>query len=434
MEKFRPFQIGLLAGFALLGLVSLIVLASFRGFSINIANPYGDRVEIWGTLDETVILQTIRSIADGEDDFSSVDYIQKDPRSFEDELVNAIAENRSPDAIVLMHEDLVTYRPKLQPIPYESFSERMIKDNYIDGAEVFALSDGLYAIPFAVDPLVMYWNRDIFSAGGQALPPATWESLTDITQQLTLRDATRNILQSTVAFGEFTNVINAKQSLLMLLLQSGSRMIEETDRGYVVMVDEVRGESALRPLNAALQFYVEFSNANSPLYSWNRSQPDDLTAFLAEELALYFGFGSEVLRISERNPNFNFDSAAVPQGAGATVKRTYGQFYGLALLQSSPNPQGTYRALLRLTQPDVTAAVSERLGLAPTERNTIAAGAPNAHRQTVLNQALISYGWLDPDKEESSITFETMVNDVVSNRLNVSNAASDAVRRLELSF
>lgn len=432
--KFRPFQIGLLAGFALVGLLSLVVLASFRGFSANFVNPYGEQVIIWGTLDESVILEAIQVLADSDDSFRVVDYVEKDPRTFEDELVNAIAENRAPDAIMLMHEDLVTYRPKLQPIPYETISLRFIRDTYIDGAEIFALADGLYALPFAVDPLVMYWSRDLFAAGGFALPPATWESLSDITQRLTLRDATRNILQSTIAFGEYQNVENAKPALLTLLMQSGSQMIEETDRGYAVTIDESRSADALRPLNASLQFFVEFSNANSPLYSWNRSEPSDLLAFLSEELALYFGFGSEAVRIVEQNPNLNFDSAPVPQGAGATVLRTYGQFYGLALLRSSRNPQGTYRALTRLVSPDVTAAVTERLNLAPTERATIAAGTPNSHRQIVFNSALLAHGWLDPGREESDNIFSQMVEDVVSNRLKVSNAATDAVRRLELAF
>src|SRR5690606_11854218 len=97
-----------------------------------------------------------------------------------------------------------------------------------------ALSDGLYAVPFAVDPMIMYWNRDILAAGGFAQPPATWESLTATVEQITLRDATRNILQGTVAFGEYSNVINAKSMLLTLLLQSGSRMVEEGQSRYVV--------------------------------------------------------------------------------------------------------------------------------------------------------------------------------------------------------
>ncbi len=124
----------------------------------------------------------------------------------------------------------------------------------------------------------------------------------------------------------------------------------------------------------------------------------------------------------------------VPQGAGATVKRVYGKFYGLALLKAAPNKSGAYQAILKLGSSEAVSSISEQFSLAPVHRATIAAGSDNPYRQTILNQALISRGWLDPDKEASDGIFETMVEDVVSNRQKVSGAVTDALRRLELAF
>lgn len=434
MTKFRPFQIGLLAVFSILGVVSVVMLATFSGFVGSDVNPYGDKVVIWGTLDKTIIASAMQDISKVDKDFNVVNYYQKDARTFEEEMVNAIADGEQPDAIILASDDLVTYRTKLLPIPYESFSARTLKDDYIDGGEIFARSNGLYAIPFVVDPMVMYWNRDLFSSGSVAVPPATWDALTDTVQKLTLRDATRNILQSTVAFGEFSNVQHAKEVLMTLLMQSGSQMIKESKDGYAVALDEPQAQDARKPLSAALQFYTEFSNANSPLYSWNRSQQDDLTAFLAEDLALYFGYGSELNKIRELNPNFNFDTAPVPQGSGATIYRVYGKFYGLALLKSSTNPQGTYLALQKLANKEPVSMIAQSLSMAPAHRATISGGTQNAYWQTIFSAALVARGWLDPDKVESETIFKQMVEDVVSNRQKVSGAVSDAVKRIELAF
>ena len=434
MIKMRPFQIGLLAAFAILGVTSVVMLASFNGFISGGENPYGNKVVIWGTLDKVVMLSTIQDVRNEDDNFKVVDYLQKDSRTFEEELVNAIAEGRQPDAIVLASDDLVTYRAKLLPIPYESFTKRTLQDSYVDGAEIFARNDGLYAVPFLVDPMVMYWNRDLFSSGAVAIPPATWDALTDTVQKLTLRNATRDIIQSTVAFGEFSNVQHAKEMLVTLLMQSGSQMVKESKEGYKVVLDQAQTQDARQPLNAALQFFTEFSNANSPLYSWNRSQQDDLTAFLAEDLALYFGYGSELNKIRELNPNFNFDVASVPQGSGATIYRVYGKFYGLAILKSSSNPQGTYLAVQKLASPETVSTISQSLSLAPVHRATIASGTANAYWQTIFSSALVARGWLDPDKGESNTIMKQMVEDVVSNRQKVSGAVSDAVRRIELAF
>lgn len=434
MDNLRPFQIGLLIVFALVAIGSLIALASFKGFSVGAVNPYGESVLIWGTLDEKVFNDVIQELVRKDKELRVVSYVQRDPRTFEAELVDAIAEGYPPDLVLISHEDLVTLRTKLQPIPYSSISERSIKDTYVDGSEIFARNNGLYAIPLFVDPLVMYWNRDLFSSAGLALPPATWESLTDAVSQITLRDATRNILQATVAFGDYQNVNNFKAVLLTLIQQSGSRLVEEGDTRYTVAIDSVGGDDGRRPLTSTLQFYVEFGNSSSPLYSWNRTFQDDASAFVAEKLALYFGYGSEAGRLRERNPNFNFDVANVPQGAGATVKRVYGNFYGLALVRASANQQGAYLAMLKLSDPAVVASLAGQLGLAPTHRVTIAAGSLDPVTKTIFNQALIARGWLDPGAEKSKTVFGQMVDDVISGRQKVTTAALDAVRRLELAF
>ena len=47
--------------------------------------------------------------------------------------------------------------------------------------EAFSSEDALWAIPFGVDPLVMYYNRDLFDAAGAAYPQNgwTWEDFMD---------------------------------------------------------------------------------------------------------------------------------------------------------------------------------------------------------------------------------------------------------------
>lgn len=433
MDNIRPFQIGLIAAFALVALASLAILATYKGIGGLAQNPYGERVLIWGTFEESAFNTLIQEIARENRNFQVVKYVEKDPRTFNDELVNAIAVGNGPDAIILDSEDLVTLRDKIQAISYDTFPVRPLKDQYLDGFEIFSLNNGLYAIPFAVDPMVMYWSRDLFSSGGLAEPPATWESLTDTVEQLTLRDASRDIKQATVAFGEYENVENAKGVLLTLLLQSGSLMVTEGQTRYEVKLD-TSSDTSRKPLFSSLQFYVEFNNVSSPLYSWNRTFLSDRSAFLGERLALYFGYGSEAENLRNQNPNLNLDVASIPQGSGATIKRVYGKFYGFSILASSPNKNGTYQALLALADSSNNAVLTKELRLAPAHRSTISAGTSDAISTLVFNQALIARGWLDPERDESDEIFRRMVEDVVSGRQQIGAASSDVVRRLELAY
>lgn len=430
MANLRPFQIILLAIFLALAVGGLIFFALFRGFGSE-PNPYGTRVDIWGTLDARAFEQVRNALVESDDQFSVVAYTQKDARSFRSELVNAIAEGRGPDAVVLPHDLLLAERAKLYPIPYETLSERTIRDTYIDGAEIFSLSEGTYGFPIAVDPLVMYWNRDLFSSAGLATPPATWLALTNTTvPALTvISNDTFSVVRASLAFGEYANVTNATKILLMLALQAGSGLIAETDRGFEVRLNRAVEQTARPPLLAALDFYTQFANPSRPIYTWNRSLPQDRAEFLAGDLALYFGIGSEYAGLVAGNPNLNFDAAPVPQGGGATIQKGYGTFYALTPLRSSDNLAGTFYALQQLGSAESAQALAQGLGIAPVHRAVLAQGAANPFRQTMYRAALVSRGFLNPSPEATEGIIKTMVEDVTSGRMAVSEAVSDAVTR-----
>lgn len=435
MQNIRPFQIVLLAVFALLGIISVAVIASFEGSTSEEARQYGDRVLIWGTIDARAMRTTIDQIERDIDAFEVVEYTQKDSRTFEDELVNAIAEGQAPDVVLIPHESLVSLRSKLTPVPYDTFSQRSFRDRFIDGAEIFARSNGVYALPALVDPIVMYWNRDIFSANGLSTPPSSWEQIVgSIVPAITKYDNSGEITQSAVALGEYENVTNAKEMLLTLTMQSGSRMVTERRSGYQVALNESIADGGRPPLAAALQFYTNFSNPNNNLYSWNRGLADDRTAFLGGDLALYFGPGSASDRLQQQNPNLNFDVAPVPQGASATVKRVYGTFYGFAIVRATQNTQGSYAAIQQLVSDTALQTLAMELNMVPASRSLVAAGTDDPFDQVAYNSALVARGWLDPSADESGEIFAQMVDDVVSSRQSISDAVSDAVSRLTLAF
>ena len=431
----RPFQIILIAIFIFLAFLSLVVLARYKGGGSNAQTTYGKSVEIWGTLPSQVFKNVLGNIAINNKDFSVVHYKQVDAQNFDLTFLNAIAEGKSPDMIILPSEDLVKERAKLMPIPYKTLPLQNFRNTYVDGAAIFARPDGIYAVPFAVDPLMMYWNRDLFASAGLANPPRTWEQLTtDDVPKLTQRTSSLSIVQSAVAFGEVTNVQHAKDLLIMLALQSGSAGIKEVNNRYEVDLNQAITQGGRPPLEAALQFFTDFSNVNSPLYSWNRAMPNDEQAFIGGKLALYFGLGSEAQDISNKNPNLNFDVTSVPQGATATVKRTYGTFYGFAIPRAAKNPSGAYAAIQTLMTPQNNEALTKALNMASPRRDVIAAGDANIYRSTMLQSALIARSWLDPDPTASQSIFSQMVEDVLSGRARVTQAASDAVSRLILKY
>jgi ABC-type glycerol-3-phosphate transport system substrate-binding protein len=435
MSNLRPFQIVTLAIFVVLAMVSIVLLSGFSPDRSEESAAYGDRVVIWGSFDARVFNEVIDELQNVDEGFDVVEYRQVDPRSFNNTFVNAVAEGNTPDLVLLPSSQLVFNRSKLLALSYDTVPERGFTDSYVDGAEIFARPDGVYALPLGVDPMVMYWNKDMFASNGLAQAPSTWEGVvSDVVPALTQRDSERRIQQSALAFGEVRNVQNAAEILLMLTLQSGSKMVYESNGQYQVGLNKSVSGTGLPPLEASVQFFTNFSNSNNQLYSWNRSQPLDRSAFVSGTLGLYFGYGSEVGGILRENPNLNFDMALVPQGAAATIRKTYGEFYGFAIPKATGNAQGAFAVASVLTNPEVSAVLTQELGIAPAQRSVVAASSNDPFRQIILSAALIARGWLDPNNTQTDTIFQDLIEDITSGRASVNNAMRDAEQKIQLAF
>ncbi len=434
MPNIRPFEIALIASFIIAALIGVFFLATHKTDTEKDQALYGSSFMIWGTIDEQVMTAFLKKVVDEDDALKVVQYRRIDPRSFESELVNAIAEGRSPELILIPHTFLAQLRTKLQPIPFTTFPERTFRDTYVDGAAIFMPSDGVYGFPIAVDPMVMYWNRDLFSSSGLAQPPKTWESLINETAPAITRTSDRReVLQSAMSFGEYVNVAHAKEILSMLFIQAGSTIVNEQGKSYAVTLNQST-TGGLMPGESVLPFYTQFANPEKALYSWNRSLPLDRTAFLQNTLALYFGFGSERTAIERESPNLNFDMTEVPQGSGATIRRDYGEFYAFAIPRGSRNPTGAHAVATLFGNAQNATYIANGLGMAPVHRAELGTAGADLYKGILYQAALIARGWLDPNPDQSAAVFRQMVEEAATSEGRLQQIINDAAHRLQALF
>lgn len=436
--KLRPFELGLVVVFMGLALLTLILMATYKPApdkplegSLAASGP----VVIWGTLPANGINQVLSELAEENEAYEQITYKYYRPQDFDSVLVNALADGIGPDLVLASHEKLVELRRRIQPVSYESFPVRDIRNTYLDGAQIFALSDGFYGYPIAVDPLMMYWNRDIFATEGYLEAPKTWENLVNVIfPDLIQRDFDRTIRRSVVAMGEYGNVRNAFGIISALMIQGGSeRVTEDRDGQYVVQL-QLTSSGEGDPLRAAADFYTRFSKPSNTLYSWNRSFAEDRQQFVAEDLALYFGYASEGKQIEAINPNLNFDIAEIPQGASATTRRTYAKFYALSLLKSSENKAGAAAVMFDLGGANIAGEIARRNNLVPAFRSLVMLGSNDTYGRVAYQSASIALGWLNPDLVATDNIFKTMTQDINENRNSVGGAASDATTRLRNEY
>lgn len=429
----KPFQIIVLAIFSVFLIIGVLIFSGIiklPGSGEN--NGVSGEVVIWGTLPTSYFDKIFSEFNQSHQKESfSVRYIEKDQSTFDSSLVESIAAGVGPDLVFLPQDLLLRHSSKIYPLSLQTISERDFKNTFIEEGELFFFNGNALAIPFVVDPMMLYWNRDYFSAAGFSKPPQYWEEFFSMIPQLTSKDGATNIVKSGVAFGESKNISNSKDILAMLIMQAGSKIVAYSPSKGVEVSLSQNNTNGIQAGEAALRFYSEFSDPVKDHYSWNKSLPSSRSMFLAGDLAMYFGYASEISDLRARNPHLNFDISMVPQTKGASKKTTFGKMHGLAALKSSKNLTTALYIEVLLSQSDFMKNIPTYSYLPPTRRDLLQVRPSDPYLSIFYDAAIISNAWLDPDPKETSIIFANMIDNVVSGRFRPQEAVSDAASQLE---
>lgn len=419
------FQVIMLALFGALGIAGVLIFAFAVG---NTGDNKVGAVEIWGTLNPAAFTTVIRNAAENDASFSQITYVQKDPTTYESDITEALAAGRGPDLFLLREDRSLADAPKIFPIPYKSLSASQFENVWVEAASSYLTEAGVVGVPMFVDPLVLYWNRDLFSSAGLASPPSFWDELSQMTQKITKRTDSGTIEKSAVAFGEYANVEHAKEILATLILQAGGAITERDANGRILPALSPRaGETNLSTENA-LRFYTQFADPSKDDYSWSRALPGSREAFIAGDLALYVGYASEKSEITRANPNLNFAVAQLPQIRGAARLTTTARVYALAAPRAS-DPSAAVTAAFLLAATDINRNLALALGISSARRDVLSATASG--EEALFNRsAIFSRSWLDPEPDKTANIFRAMIENTTSGAARLGDAVQRANQEL----
>jgi len=431
MKSMSTFQIVLAIVFIVFAIIGVAVFSMSSGGGSD--SGLKGEVVVWGTIPSGEMKDLIDKEF-GNNRNITVTYVEKESTRFDRELVEALASNKGPDVILLPQDLILRHEDKVFTIPYESMSARRFKDAFLEEGELYLTDTGILALPFVVDPLIMYWNRDMFSSAGIVSPPEYWDEFFELASRMTSRSQGSSILRSAVALGEYRNIAHAKDILSAMFLQAGDPIIVRNTNEKGSKMEVIFGgnsqDLAINPAESSLRFYTEFANPSKVTYSWNRSLPDSDNMFVSGDLGVYFGFASELESISRRNPHLNFDTAILPQVRDNKSKLTFGTMQGLSILKDSPNFALSFDVASRIATSQYIVGLVQSLGIAPARKNLLVDEQNNADRTIFYDSALISKAWLDPDPTETETIFKEMIENITSGRNKVSGAISAAQRQL----
>ncbi len=284
--------------------------------------------------------------------FISINYRKLRYDEYENELLNAFAEDRGPDIFSINNTWMKKYQGKLAPLPAQismvypvtkgtikkevvpelrttrSLTLKGLKDNFVDVVYSDVVMDNkIYGLPLALDTLALYYNRDLLNNAGLTTIPQYWNrEFQQVVKKLTKQDLKGNILQSGAALGGSTSIERSTDILSVLMMQNGAIML--SDSGEVMfnqMPPGLKGD--YNPGAAALRFYTDFANPVKEVYSWNNDLNNSVDAFTSGNLALMFGYAYHLPTIKARAPKLNFGVAKLPQIEGSSAPTNFANYW-----------------------------------------------------------------------------------------------------------
>ncbi|MCD4694510.1 extracellular solute-binding protein [bacterium] len=271
----------------------------------------------------------------------TINYRKLRYENYENELVNAMAEDRGPDIFTVHNTWMKEYKAKIAHMPEEVKMSKAIMEGVINKKKVLITEtkktltikelenkfldvvynnvvlpdeksiDRIYGLPLSVDTLAMYYNKDLINNANIAEVPKYWDrDFQEAVKKMTKQSNEGEIIQSGVALGGARNIEAATDILSILMMQSGATMMNE--RGSIMFHSSSLKTKGYNPGLEALEFYTDFANPGKEVYCWNDRLDASLDMFAEGKLGIMFGYAYHLPIIKSQSPKLNFNTVKLP--------------------------------------------------------------------------------------------------------------------------
>src|SRR3989344_990657 len=395
----------------------------------------GEPVElvIWKVFDERKNLQPIFNAYQAINPSVKFTFIEKDIATYEKELLEALASGAGPDIFSIHNDWLPAYQNKLTPAPVGLFTLREYSEAFVDIAtqDLLDTEGNIYAVPFSIDTLSLFYNRDLLGSVGIAEPPRTWADVISAVKKINQQDRFGNFLVNGVALGTNSNVNRATDILSLLMLQNGTQIYDSQRRSSSINHD-IAGPDGERynPGAQALEFYTQFSNPAKEVYSWNETNNHSIDAFVAGQVAMMFSYSYTIENIRGKAPFLNFGVAPMPQIDLGKPRVNYSNYFAEGVSKASPNPDVAWDFLKFATTQEQLQNYYATNRLPASRKDIITTQIADPELGIFAEGSLTAKAFYKPDAGKIETIFANMINDVVLRGATPEQAVSSADKLL----
>lgn len=409
------------------GALVLLVIALFVFFGRGALNPPGAELVVWGVFDEP------RAFTDGIAAFekqvrrnTQVRYERKNEQTYEQDLIQALAAGRGPDIFMFHSTWLPKHWDKIAPLSASALPIPLFRELYPQVVEQDFAPDGVvFALPLYIDTLALYWNKDYFDRKGVVFPPANWEEFQTLTPRLRELGRSGDIIKAAAAIGGSAKSVNRAADLIsLLMLQAGTVMTDPTFSHATFAAP--LSNNQVPGLNA-FEFYTQFANPASAVYTWNDKAHYSVDNFAEGDTAIFFNYAYQTALLRAKNPFLKFDIAPMPQPRGAAQPINVANYWGFAVSKKSPRADLAWQ-FVKFFATDQTSMRAYMWGTKhpPALRTLLDEVRVDPDLGVFARQALTARSWPQIDNRLVERSFSDMIEAVTSGRLSALNALKEA--------
>jgi len=400
--------------------------------------------------------------------FITINYRKLRYSEYEQELLEALAEDRGPDIFSIHNTWVKKYESKIASMPEQitmaypivkgtvkkevipelrtkkSISLRDIKNNYVDVVYQDVLIDvkdestgktakQVFALPLSVDTLAMYYNIDLYNNSGITEPPQFWnKDFQQAVKKVTRQNTKGEIIQSGVALGGSLNIERYSDILSVLMMQNGAEMMDENGHVRFNIIPAALKDQKYNPGLEALRFYTDFSNLAKEVYSWNETMDNSLDLFIQGKLAMMFGYAYHLPTIKARAPKLNFSLAKLPQIEGNSASINFANYWVETVSNKSKHVNEAWDFIQFMTEVEQVRSYLNRAKKPPALRSLVNEYIDDDDIGIFVEQVLTAKSWYrGDDSNAAELIIADMIDDAVKGEQEIENVIQLAARKVQ---
>ena len=299
----------------------------------NKAKPKGPvTLTYWGLWEDENLIKGIIDSYQKQNPNIKINYLKQSSINYRSRVQSQIKEGVGPDVFRIHNSWLSMFLKggSVASAPDTVFSFLEYKNLFYPIVADSFIKDGkIYAAPYELDGLALFYNKGMLDAIG-GTPPKNWQEFIDLANKMTVRDAT-GIKTAGAAMGTAGNVDHWSDVLGLLLLQEPN-----VDLGNVVS-DAV---------SRVLTFYTGFIT-DPRKKVWDINLPSSTQMFASNRLGFYFAPSWRAHELKVANPSLEFRVVPPPQLFGKSVG--WASFWAEAVSSKSANSEEAWKFVKYLT-------------------------------------------------------------------------------------